>query len=70
MLSPLECAPDHGFETLLEAARSGDKQAQGRLLESCRRSLLYLARRQLNPNMGAKGDSSDIVQDVAASTLD
>jgi RNA polymerase sigma-70 factor (ECF subfamily) len=69
MLSPLECAPDHGFDALLEAARTGDKEAQGRLLETCRRPLLYFARRQLNPDLRAKGGGSDVVQDAFVKAL-
>jgi RNA polymerase sigma-70 factor (subfamily 1) len=66
---PLERAPDHGFDALLEAARNGDKEAQGRLLETCRRPLLYFARRQLNPDVQAKGGASDVVQDAFVKAL-
>jgi RNA polymerase sigma-70 factor (subfamily 1) len=66
---PSERAPDRGFDALLEAARSGDKEAQGRLLETCRRPLLYFARRQLNPDLRAKGGSSDVVQDAFVNAL-
>jgi RNA polymerase sigma-70 factor (subfamily 1) len=65
MSSPEERA----FETLLEAARNGDKEAQGRLLETCRRPLLYFARRQLNPDLQAKGGASDVVQDAFVHAL-
>ncbi len=69
MSLPLERAPDHGFDALLEAARNGDKEAQGRLLETCRRPLLHFARRQLNPDMQAKGGASDVVQDAFVNAL-
>jgi RNA polymerase sigma-70 factor (ECF subfamily) len=69
MSSPSERAPDHGFDALLEAARTGDKEAQGRLLETCRRPLLYFARRQLNPDLRAKGGGSDVVQDAFVKAL-
>src|SRR5580704_4928699 len=41
--SPGEAARLDSFAELLEAARGGDKEAQGRLLETCRRPLLRLA---------------------------
>jgi RNA polymerase sigma-70 factor, ECF subfamily len=69
MSSLIDCASDHGFETLLKAARRGDKQAQGRLLETCRRPLLYLARRRLNSGLQGKGSASDVVQESFVKAL-
>jgi len=69
MSAPSERAPDQAFEALLEAARNGNKEAQGRLLETCRRPLLYFARRQLHPDLQAKGGASDVVQDAFFNAL-
>lgn len=57
------------FDQLLEAARGGDKEAQGRLLELCRRPLLRLARRELRPSVQAKGSPSDVVQETFVKAL-
>ncbi len=69
MPSPQNKPPDHGFDALLEAARNGDKEAQGRLLETCRRPLLYFARRRLSRDVQAKGGASDVVQDAFVNAL-
>lgn len=69
MSSRLEYTPDYHFEALLEAARSGDKQAQGRLMETCRPQLLFLARRRLNLHSQIKGSGSDVVQDAFVKAL-
>jgi RNA polymerase sigma-70 factor (subfamily 1) len=70
MSSPKEfksCCPD--FDQLLKAARDGDKDAQGRVLEILRRPLLRLARKQLSIRMQAKGGASDMVQDTLVKAL-
>ena len=59
---------DH-FDDLLRAARDGDRDAQGLLLETCRRPLLRLARRELNRTLQAKGNPSDMVQDTFLTAL-
>jgi RNA polymerase sigma-70 factor, ECF subfamily len=69
MSAPSERAPDQAFDALLEAARNGDKEAQGCLLETCRRPLLHFARCQLNPDLQAKGGASDVVQDAFFTAL-
>jgi RNA polymerase sigma-70 factor (ECF subfamily) len=52
------------FDQLLTAAREGKREAQGCLLESFRRPLLHLARKQLRSRAQAKGDAADAVQEV------
>jgi RNA polymerase sigma-70 factor (ECF subfamily) len=47
---------------LLEAARAGSAEALGALLEDCRRYLLRVANRRLDPALRAKGGASDVVQ--------
>ncbi|HEV3120912.1 MAG TPA: sigma-70 family RNA polymerase sigma factor [Isosphaeraceae bacterium] len=49
---------------LLAAARAGSTEALGRVLETCRRYLLLVAERQLDPNLKAKGGASDLVQET------
>jgi RNA polymerase sigma-70 factor (ECF subfamily) len=48
----------------LPAARAGSLEALGHVLEGCRRYLLHIARRQLNPDLQVKGGASDLVQDT------
>jgi RNA polymerase sigma-70 factor, ECF subfamily len=67
--SPTEIASSANFHQLLSAARNGDKEAQGRLLETFRRPLLRLARGQLNPAVRAKGGASDVVQETFVKAL-
>jgi RNA polymerase sigma-70 factor (ECF subfamily) len=57
------------FDQLLEAARNGDREAQGRLLETCRLPLLRLARRELNTDLQPKGGGSDLVQETFLKAL-
>jgi RNA polymerase sigma-70 factor (ECF subfamily) len=49
---------------LLAAARSGSQEALGRALETCRRYLLLVAQRNLDPKLQAKGGASDLVQET------
>jgi RNA polymerase sigma-70 factor (ECF subfamily) len=46
----------------LPAARAGSNEALGQALESCRRYLLLVAERELDPGLRAKGGASDLVQ--------
>jgi RNA polymerase sigma-70 factor (ECF subfamily) len=47
---------------LLQAARSGDKEALGRLLAAHQGYLLSIARQELAPDLQAKAGASDLVQ--------
>jgi RNA polymerase sigma-70 factor (ECF subfamily) len=47
---------------LLEKARQGDREALGRLLEAQRAALHRLAERQLDGQIAARVDASDIIQ--------
>jgi RNA polymerase sigma-70 factor (ECF subfamily) len=58
------------FKQLLEAARNGSKEAQGKLLEACRRPLLRLARKRMSPAVQAKGGASDVVQHALMKALE
>jgi RNA polymerase sigma-70 factor (ECF subfamily) len=49
---------------LLAAARAGSSEALGRALETCRRYLLLVAQRNLDPALQAKGGASDLVQET------
>jgi RNA polymerase sigma-70 factor (ECF subfamily) len=46
----------------LPAAHAGSSEALGQALESCRRYLLLVAERELDPELRAKGGASDLVQ--------
>jgi RNA polymerase sigma-70 factor (ECF subfamily) len=46
----------------LSAARAGDREALGQVLEASRGFLLLLAQRQLGPRLQAKAGASDLVQ--------
>jgi RNA polymerase sigma-70 factor (ECF subfamily) len=49
---------------LVAAARAGSREALGRALEDCRRYLLAIAERQLDPDLRSKGGASDLVQET------
>src|SRR5262249_14287737 len=49
---------------LLAAARGGSREALGEALESCRAYLLYVAQREMAPELQAKGGASDLVQET------
>lgn len=51
-------------ELLISAARSGDGEALGELLETYRRYVVFLARTGLHHHMQAKADPSDVAQEV------
>jgi RNA polymerase sigma-70 factor (ECF subfamily) len=50
------------FERLLGQARTGDRDAEGRVLDRYRRLLLRAAERALPQDLRAKGGASDLVQ--------
>jgi RNA polymerase sigma-70 factor (ECF subfamily) len=56
--------PTRDTDELLAAARAGSTEALGRALETCRRYLLLVAERQLDPRLRAKGGASDLVQET------
>ena len=51
-------------EGILVAARGGSREALGNALEACRRYLLAIASRELDPDLMAKGGASDLVQET------
>src|SRR6516162_3607856 len=57
-----EPAPE--TDKLLAAARAGSAEALGKALETCRRYLLLVAERRLDPKLRAKGGASDLVQET------
>jgi RNA polymerase sigma-70 factor (ECF subfamily) len=56
--------PTRDTDQLLAAARAGSAEALGTVLETCRRYLLLVAERQLDPRLRAKGGASDLVQET------
>ena len=48
----------------IEAARSGDAEVLGRVLQSCREYLVIVASRGLGTDLTAKGGASDLVQET------
>ena len=64
MSSPPEVVSFDQFDDLLAAARNGDKEAQGRLLDKCRDFLLLHARRRLAQSRCRNGRESDVVQEA------
>ncbi len=48
----------------LLAARAGSNEALGQALEACRRYLLLVADKELDPDLRAKGGASDLVQET------
>jgi RNA polymerase sigma-70 factor (ECF subfamily) len=56
--------PSDDDSRLVAAARAGSREALGRALEDCRRYLLAIAERELEPDLRAKGGASDLVQET------
>jgi RNA polymerase sigma-70 factor, ECF subfamily len=56
--------PPDDESRLLAAAHGGSREALGRALEGCRRYLLAIAERQLDPELRSKGGASDLVQET------
>jgi len=56
--------PVDNLSQLLGAARAGSPEALGKLLEASRGYLLMVARRELDPNLQAKGGASDLLQET------
>jgi RNA polymerase sigma-70 factor (ECF subfamily) len=52
------------IEELIAAARTGDSEAGGRLLERERAGLLRMVRLRMDPRLQARFDPSDVVQDA------
>ena len=55
---------DQSVAQWLPAARAGSAEALGQLLEAYRNYLLWIATRQLDPELKAKGGASDLVQET------
>ncbi|MGD9724415.1 MAG: sigma-70 family RNA polymerase sigma factor [Pirellulales bacterium] len=49
---------------MIQLARNGSRVAFGRLLESCRKYLLFVANESLDSGLRPKGGASDLVQDT------
>jgi RNA polymerase sigma-70 factor (ECF subfamily) len=56
--------PDDDSAVWLAAARAGSRDALGKALEPCRRYLLLVAERNLDPVLRSKGGASDLVQET------
>jgi RNA polymerase sigma-70 factor (ECF subfamily) len=52
------------FAEMVELAQRGSMEALGKVLESCRHVLTRAARRQIPPDIQAKGAASDLVQET------
>jgi RNA polymerase sigma-70 factor (ECF subfamily) len=55
---------EHPPQDWLSEARAGSQEALGQALEACRRYLLEIAHKELDPSLQAKGGASDVVQEV------
>lgn len=55
---------DDAMGRAIEAARSGDAQVLGRLLDACGDYLRVVARAELSPDLAAKVSASDLVQET------
>lgn len=55
---------DAGIDDLLSAARAGESNALGQLLEACRGYLLAIADREFDSRLGPKAGASDLVQET------
>ncbi len=52
------------LESWIESAQQGDPHALGRALQSLRAYLRLMASRGLDPDLAAKGDASDLIQET------
>jgi RNA polymerase sigma-70 factor (ECF subfamily) len=57
-------SPSEDATHWLALARTGSAEALGQVLEACRGYLLLVAQRELDPQLGAKGGVSDLVQET------
>jgi len=48
----------------IAAAHGGNEEALGLTLEACRKYLLWIARREIDPDLQAKSGASDLVQET------
>jgi RNA polymerase sigma-70 factor (ECF subfamily) len=55
---------EQDLDRLLAAARGGNSQALGDVLAGCRDYLLFIANRELSPDVARKVGASDLVQDT------
>jgi RNA polymerase sigma-70 factor (ECF subfamily) len=62
----LNSGPDFGW--LIEATRQGDREAFGQLAEACKPYLRVIAHRHLHPELRAKLDPSDLMQETFLKT--
>jgi RNA polymerase sigma-70 factor (ECF subfamily) len=60
----MNASGEPGPEQLLAAARRGDAEARGRLLESYRSYLTLLARLEIDRRLQGKADPADLVQET------
>lgn len=60
----MNCADDAQPDRLLAAARAGDRDVRGRLLELYRGYLMLLARLGIDRRLRGKADASDLVQET------
>src|SRR4051794_12098658 len=51
-------------ERRLASAQAGCPAALGQALEACRNYLLWIARREIDPDLQSKGGASDLVQET------
>jgi RNA polymerase sigma-70 factor (ECF subfamily) len=66
---PMTANDAQEFAALLSRARSGDRHAQGQLLEPLREFLRMLAVRQLDARLNGRIDASDIVHETYVTAL-
>lgn len=59
--------PSDPFLELIDAARRGDQEAVGKLIEDCRPYLLMIANSEMESQLGAKAGASDLVQNAMVS---
>jgi RNA polymerase sigma factor (sigma-70 family) len=67
---PVDPLPEDDFDTMLKAARSGDKEAQGRLLDGMRPVLRRAARKVSERFVKRRWNDSDLVQEAIRKALE